>query len=287
MREDERSRKGSGEIRGIVAAFLMRLQGRPVYLILCATVVLAATPAFPGALIVAGNGPELLTIERLARAFEKAHLGSVVDVQWDGSSRPIDRVKSGEADFAVAAQPDQALAAVPIAWDGIAVVVYIANPTRAMSMQQVAAVFSGKVTRWTELGPPGAAIQLIDRPANQNIRQGFEEVLGIVGQISPSARVIGSDEGTMSAVAGNRSSVAYASLRPALDAVKYGVDVSLLQIDQVEAAEETVKDGRYKLRRPVLLLSRQDTTPVAAAFVAFALSAEGQQIIGETYAPYR
>ena len=268
-------------------AFMMRMQAAGV---LC--LLVGAMPAFPampgpaGSLIVAGNGPELRMIEQLARAFEKTHLGSVVDIQWDVSSRPIDRVKSGEADFAVTAQPDQALDAVPIAWDGIAVVVYIANPTKEMSTQQVAAVFSGKVTRWAAMGGEGSAIQLIDRPLNQNIRQSFEEVLGIVGQIPPSARVVRSDESAMSTVAGSLSSVAFTSLRPALDAVKYGVDVSLVIIDRVEAAEETVRDGRYKLRRPVLLLSRKATTPVAGAFAAFALSVEGQQIVGEMYVPY-
>lgn len=256
-------------------------------LFLGATAAPAAMPGVPGSLIVAGNGPELHTIEQLARAFEKTHAGSIVDIQWDASSHPIDRVKSGEADFAVAARPDQDLAAVPIAWDGIAVVVYIANPTKEMSRQQVAAVFSGKVTRWANVGLPGTSIQLIDRPLNQNIRQSFEEMLGIVGQIPPSARVIRSDDHAMSTVAGSLSSVAYISLRPALDAVKYGVDVSLLMIDQVEAAEETVRDGRYTLRRPVLLLSLKETTPAAEAFAAFALSAQGQQIVGERYSPYR
>jgi phosphate transport system substrate-binding protein len=108
-----------------------------------------------------------------------------------------------------------------------------------------------------------------------------------VGQIHPSAQVIRSDQKAMSTVAGSLSAVAYTSLRPALDAVKYGVDVSLLVIDRVEAAEETVRDGRYTLRRPVLLLSRKEPNPVAEAFAAFALSTEGQEIVNELFTPYR
>jgi phosphate transport system substrate-binding protein len=183
-------------------------------------------------------------------------------------------------------QNDPDLTAVPIAWDGIAVVVYVANPTKELTTQQVAAIFSGKVKRWAELSGQGTAIELIDRPPNQHIRQGFETVLGIAGQIPPSAQVIRSDQNTMSTVAGSLSAVAYASLRPALEAVKYGVDVNLLVIDQVEAAEETVKDGRYKLRRQVLLLSRKEPNPVAEAFVVFALSKEGQAIVDEMFTPF-
>lgn len=129
-------------------------------------------------------------------------------------------------------------------------------------------------------------IQLIDRPQNQHIRQSFEETLGIVGQIAQSAKVARSDQRAISTVAGNRAAVTYTSLGVALEAVTYGVDVSLLAIDGVEAAEQTVKDGRYKLRRPVLLLSRKEPNPVAEAFIAFALSKAGQEIVEETFISY-
>ena len=239
-----------------------------------------------GSIIIAGNGPELGAIERLARAFEKAHLGTFVEMQWDEYQDPIAMVKAGDAHVAVTGRVDPSLAAIPIAWDGIAVVVYSGNPTKEVTTQQVAAIFSGQLKRWAELSGQETAIQLIDRPWKQNIRQSFEEVLGIVGQIPTSAPVIRSDQKTMSMVAGSVSAVAYASLKPALDAVKYGVEVSLLVIDRVEAAEETVKDGRYTLRRPVLLLSRKEPNPLAEAFTVFALSKEGQEIVAEMFTPY-
>jgi phosphate transport system substrate-binding protein len=267
----------------------MRTLGRvtaALGLVFATTTGLLST-ALAGSMIIAGNGPELLTIEQLARAFEKGHLGSVVEIQWQQYSDPIAMVKSGAAHVAVTGRADPDLAAIPIAWDGIAVVVYIANPTKEVTTQQVAAIFSGKVKRWAELSGQETAIQLIDRPPNQNIRRSFEEVLGIEGQIPKSARMIRSDQNAMSTVAGSVSAVAYASLRPALEAVKYGVDVSLLVIDRIEAAEETVKDGRYKLRRPVLLLSRKEPNPVAEAFTVFALSKEGQLIVEEMFTPYR
>ena len=248
--------------------------------------VCAAVADLSGSIVIAGNGPELPTVERLARAFEKAHLGTFVEIQWDEYQDPIALVKAGDAHVAVTGRVDPSLAAIPIAWDGIAVVVYSGNPTKEVTTQQVAAMFSGQMKRWAELSGQETAIQLIDRPRKQNIRQSFEEVLGIVGQIPTSAPVIRSDQKTMSMVAGSVSAVAYTSLKPALDAVKYGVDVSVLVIDRVEAAEETVKDGRYTLRRPVLLLSRKEPNPLAEAFTVFALSKEGQEIVAEMFTPY-
>jgi phosphate transport system substrate-binding protein len=46
-----------------------------------------------------------------------------------------------------------------------------------------------------------------------------------------------------------------------------------------------VKDGRYPLRRPVLLLAKKDPHPVGEAFKQFALSPAGQKIIADTYVP--
>ena len=249
-------------------------------------VLLPAADAISGSITLAGNGPELPVIERLVRAFEKGHLGSAVEIRWDLSSLPIDMVKSGKVDFAVAGQTAPDLIAIPIAWDGIAVVVDFTNPVKEVTAQEVAAIFSGNVTRWSDLGGPEIDIQLIDRPQNQHIRHSFEEALGIVGQIPKSAKVIRSDQKAISTVAGNVSAVTYASLGVVLDAVKYGVGVNVLVIDRVEPAEQTVKDGRYKLRRLVLLLKRKETNPAAEAFAAFALSKDGQAIIDQMFIPY-
>jgi hypothetical protein len=55
--------------------------------------------------------------------FEKNYSGAVAEIRWDPSLHPIDMVKSGDGDFAIAEQPDPELVAIPVAWDGIAVVV--------------------------------------------------------------------------------------------------------------------------------------------------------------------
>ena len=266
----------SAGLRGLVPSVLLALAG----------VLLSASDAISGAITIAGNGPELRVIEQLAHAFERSHLGTVIEVRWDPSFHPIEMVKSGEADFAVAGQTDADLVAIPIAWDGIAVVVDFTNPVKEVTSKQVAAMFSGSVTQWSALGGTDTQIVLIDRPPNQHIRGTFESVMGIVGRIPASAQVRRSDQRAISSVAGNASAVTYASLGAALDAVTYGVGVALLVIDGVEPAKETVKDGRYRLRRPVLLLRKKEPAPAADAFSEFARSKEGQSILEETFVTY-
>ena len=261
-----------------------RYAGMVISLIVAlAFLVWPAGESLSAAITIAGNGPELRMVERLTRAFEKQHLGAVVEIRWDPSFQPTHMVKSGEADLAVTGQIAPDLVATPIAWDGIAVVVDFANPLREITSRQLAAMFSGLVTQWSDVGGIDARIELIDRPSNQLIRGTFETILDIVGKIPPSAHVSRSDQRAISSVAGNGSAVTYVSLGVALDAVTYGVGVALLSVDQVEPAKQTVSDGRYRLRRPILLLRKHESNSTAASFVDFALSNEAKDIIEEMF----
>jgi len=242
-----------------------------------------------GNLVIAGNGPEQFVIEQLTRAFEKANPRAYIDIVWDDNSKPVDLVKSGQAHIAVTGKEDAGLHAAHIGLDGIAVVVNMSNHTKEVTSQQVADIFSGKVKSWSDLGGPDTKILLIDRPRNRNIRETFEQQLGIAGKIPEGAKIIGPDDKAIKTVVGTLpplSAVTYVSLGPALEAVTSGVAIRLLPIDKVEPEEPPVKDGRYKLRRPILLLTKQGSNPVADAFTAFALSKEGQAIIdNEGYTP--
>ena len=270
----------------------------PYLLLFCAVcIAIAAGAALPpwsqaelsGNLIIAGNGPEQTTIESLARAFEKANPRAYVDVVWDDHSKPVEMVKAGDAHVAVTGSEDPALAATQIAWDGIGILVHLSNFTKEVTKQQVADIYSGKVKEWSELGGPETKILLIDRPKNQNIRDAFERQLGINGKIPDNAKVIAKDDKVVKTVVGTlppMSAVAYISLNQGLAVVTSGVAVRLLPVDRVEPEVPTVKDGRYPLRRPVLLLAKKDPNPLVDAFVQFAQSPAGRQIITDTYIPF-
>lgn len=270
----------------------------PYLLLLCTVcVAIAAGAALPswsqaelsGNLIIVGNGPEQTTIESLARAFEKANPRAYVDVVWDDHSKPVEMVKAGDAHVAVTGSEDPALAATQIAWDGIGILVHLSNFTKEVTKQQVADIYSGKVKEWSELGGPETKILLIDRPKNQNIRDAFERQLGIDGKIPDNAKVIAKDDKVVKTVVGTlppMSAVAYISLNQGLAVVTSGVAVRLLPVDKVEPEVPTVKDGRYPLRRPVLLLAKKDPNPLVDAFVQFAQSPAGRQIITDTYIPF-
>lgn len=271
--------------------FASLLQSRIFALVVCLAVFPAATPAARaadvlGPVAVAGHGPERPMIEDLARAFEKKHPGAYVDIIWHHNLKPLQLIRSGEADIAVTGKPEPDLVAHQVAWDGIAIMVDLMNKVKSVTKSQVADIFSGKIKFWSELGGPDTRVKIINRHFTQNLTYSFEQSLGIEGKIPESAEVIGPEQKATNKVVGTLApygAVTYMSLSPALAAVKTGVAVRLLPIDNVEPESPTVKDGRYTLRRPVLLLTRKDPSATTKAFIEFALSPEGQRLIDRSY----
>jgi len=239
-----------------------------------------------GNLVVVGRGPERPMIEQLARAFEKAHLGTAVDIKWSHNFRIADMVTSGEADLAVADREEAGLAATTIAWDGLAVIVNFSNPIKEVTRQQVAALFSGRILNWSELNESAKGnVRVVLRPDDQNLTAGFEHSLGIVSVVSKNAEHIRSDQQVLSHVSGRLDAIGYLSLKAALEAVSYGVPVRILLIDEVEPGKPAVQSGQYTLKRPIIFLAHKEPTFVTRAFISFALSPAGQHILDEMYIP--
>lgn len=238
-----------------------------------------AQAGLTGRIVIAGHGPELPVLQDLARAFEKHAPGAAIDFNWDKTVRAVELVKRGEVQIAVTDLPDRTLSQTLIAWDGIALIVNFANPIKEMTTSQVTALLTGHMVRWSDLDGADVTVELIPRSPQANLSTGFEFALGIPGKLVAKGRPIIYDQQALSAVSGHDAAVTYLSLNAALKAQEDGIPIRILTIDQVEAGEPTVRDGRYKLRRPVLLLTAPVPDPITTAFVAFALSPEGQQLV--------
>ncbi|MDR4478741.1 MAG: substrate-binding domain-containing protein [Nitrospira sp.] len=239
-----------------------------------------------GSLTVVGRGPERPVIEKLAQAFERTHIGTAVDIRWNRNFRTSEMVKAGEADLAVGGREDSDLTATPIAWDGLAMIVNFSNPVSDVTIQQAASLFSGSIRDWSELDERAAGrVRLVVRPDDQNLTEGFERALGIVGRMAEAAEPIRSDQKVLSRVSGQLDAIGYLSMKAALDAVTYGMSVRILLVDGVEPGRSTIRSGRYRVKRPVVLLANKHPSPLAQAFLDLALSPEGQLLLDDLYIP--
>jgi len=241
--------------------------------------------AFAGRIVIAGYGPELPVVQDLAKAYERLHPGTAIDLEWDSTVRAVHLVKSGEAQIAVTDQPDPALRAMQIAWDGIAVIVNFANPVREVSSAQVKGLFSAQITDWSNLDGATAKVEVIPRTSINNLTSGFQHSLGLTERLAASAAPVRSDQKVLSLVSGRDATVSYISLAAALKAQEDGISIRILTVDQVDPGEATVKNGRYRLRRPVLMLTATQPDPLTESFLSFVRSSEGEQLLRTMFVP--
>ena len=105
---------------------------------------------------VAGSTTCLPIAESAAEGYQD-ETGVSVLVSGLGSSAGIEAVANGTADIASSSRQVNAdeqklgLTEIVIAHDGIAVIVNIANPADDLTVEQVASIFLGDVTKWNEI----------------------------------------------------------------------------------------------------------------------------------------
>jgi len=229
------------------------------------------------AVCVAGSTSVQPFTEKLSEIFMHQHPEIRVDVQGGGSSAGIQAVIQGAANLGASSRellgPEKNLQEIPIAYDGIAIIVHPANPLTNLSVEQLRQIFSGKLTNWRDFGLPRREIDAINREEGSGTREAFEHLVMGQKEVSPAAMVQDSNGSVREIVAGDPNAIGYISAGLVDDRVK------ALTIEGVAPTGENIKNHTYKLRRRFLLVSREAPTSTCKEFVDFILSPPGQQIL--------
>lgn len=177
----------------------------------------------------------------------------------------------------------EGLIPVVIAKDGIAIVVNKDVAVANLSMQQVAAIFSGTYTNWSEVGGADEAIYLINRDEASGTYSSFQEIVldPLSAEFSRNA-IVAKENGEVAAkVASTPGAIGYVGLGFIGEITKAGGRA--LMIDGIEPAEETVLDGTYPISRNLYAVTKGDAAEgsVEKAFIDYALSARGSVIVSD------
>lgn len=242
----------------------------------------AAAPP-PARLTLAGSSTIQPLCEVAAQAYEHAHTGVQINVQGGGSGVGVTSARSGLADIGMvsrALKPEEAdLTATSIAFDGIAVIVHASNPLTNITRAQVIDLYTGAAANWSALGAPSAPVTVINKEEGRSTLELFEHHFGLRGRFVRNAIIIGPNGQAITTVAGNPNAVAYVSIGSATAAIAQGTPIKLLALDGTAATVENVRNGSFPLRRPLNLVTRAAPTGLAASFIAFVRSPEGQRLV--------
>ena len=221
-------------------------------------------------------------IGALREQFMADHKNVTVTYDPTGSGSGIEAVKNGTADIGLASrslkdeEKADGLTETVIALDGIAVIVNAQSKVADLTVEQIAKIFTGEITDWSEVGGDPGAISCIGRESGSGTRDGFESITGTKDSCKLDQELT-STGGVIEAVAGNPNAIGYASL----SAVTGDDTVKILTVGGVAPSEDTVLDGSYAIQRNFNFII-SDSTPLsdaAQAFVDWATSTEASDLI--------
>ena len=219
-----------------------------------------------------------------------------IEIQAHGSKTAFEDLKAGLCDIGMAsrkikAEEQQSLLPLlgdltsnasehVLALDGIALIVHPSNPIRTLTIAQVADIFSGTLTDWSQVGGKAGTIAVYARDDKSGTYDFFKDaVLKTHGKsLAANAQRFEDSTKLSDSVSGDPAGIGFIGLNY-IGANK----VIALADNGVEALKPsllTVKTEDYMLsRRLFLYTAEKPTNPLVSKFIEFAVSAEAQPVV--------
>lgn len=241
-----------------------------------------------------------------AEKFMEENQGTLVAVTGGGSGTGISSLISNTCDISECSrritQKEISMAKqkgvnpfeIKVGLDGLAVVVNPANPASKLTIDQLADIFTGKITNWKDVGGKDQKIVLLSREVNSGTHVYFKEHVLRKGnpagkeEYAPSALLMPSSQAIADEVANNPAAIGYYGMGYISNKQK---SVGVAKDTKSEYEEPTIKnvlDGKYPISRPLFFYTNSEPTGIVKKFVDFVLSKEGQEIVLKTdFVPLR
>ena len=207
-----------------------------------------------------------------------------VSVTYDptGSGTGIEAAANGTADIGLSSRAltDEEISSGLVGTERsarlFAVIVNADSPVADLSVEQIAQIFTGEITDWSEVGGDAGEIACIGREANSGTRDGFESITETEDACVLSQE-LNSTGAVIQAVSSSPNAIGYASL----SAVEGQEGIKAITVGGVACTEETVKDGTYEIQRPFVFVTKEGAalSEAAQAFFDFATSADASELI--------
>lgn len=219
-------------------------------------------------------------IGALGESFENDNSGVTFTYNPTGSGSGIKAVLEGCCDIGLSSrnlkdeEKADGLTETVLAYDGIAMIVHPENPVSDLTLEQIAAIYTGEITNWNEVGGSDGEIVLIGREAGSGTRDGFESITGTEDACKYRQELTSTGD-VITTVAGNPNAIGYASLASVKNSVK------AISVGGVAPSEATIKDGSYAVQRPFVLVTKTDAelSETAKKFFDYITSADANEII--------
>ncbi|MBO5488363.1 MAG: phosphate ABC transporter substrate-binding protein [Eubacterium sp.] len=238
------------------------------------------TDQLSGTVATDGSTSMEKVIGALGEVFMDENSGVTFTYNPTGSGSGIASVEGGMCDIGLSSrhlkdeEKSKGLKETVLALDGIAVVVNTANGIEDLTMEQIADIYTGKITNWSKVGGKDGEIVVIGREAGSGTRDGFESITGTEEKCKLKQELTSTGD-VMATVKSNENAIGYVSLASVDNSIK------VLSVGGVLPSASTVLDGTYVIQRPFVLVTKEGATlsKQAQAFYDYALSEDAKEVI--------
>ena len=241
------------------------------------------TQELSGTLTLAGSTSMEKLCEALSESFMEANPNVTVTVEYTGSGAGLESLAAGSVDIGNASRnlkdEEKETGAVEnvVAIDGIAVITDSKNKVKDISSENLAKIYKGEISNWSELGGDDEAIVVIGREAGSGTRDAFEELLEVADECA-YAQELDSTGAVLAKVAATPGAIGYVSLDVVDDSVL------AMALDGVEPTEEEILAGKYLLSRPFVMATKGEVSEqndLVKAWFDYIKSEEGKNVISQ------
>ncbi len=256
-------------------------------------VLLSASLPLQGGQTITIKGSDTMVIlnQRWAESYMAKNKNVVIQVTGGGSGTGISALINGSTDICAASRSmkDKEKAElqkrygfpgveIPVARDGVAVYLHETNPVKALSLDQLRSIYTGKITNWKEVGGPDAKIILYSRENNSGTYVFFKEhVLG-GKDFSPMAQSLPGTAAVVNAVAKDKRGIGYGG-----SAYAKGIKFCAVKADDnataYEPTLENIVSGQYPASRHLFYYTRSVPDGETKKFIDWVRGPEGQKIV--------
>ncbi len=268
--------------------------------------IYSAVYARDGMVQVKGSDTMVNLGQSWAEKYMEKNLQAFIAVTGGGSGTGFSSLISGTCDIAMASrtikpkeielaqQKGRAPYEIKVALDGLMVVVNPKNPVAQLTIDQLAAIFTGRITNWKDVGGEDKKIVILSREVNSGTHVYFKEHVLRKGdpsgkeEFSADALMLPSSQAIADEVAANPAAIGYYGMGY-LSAKQKAVAVATdAKSEYVVPSIETVLSGKYPISRPLFLYTNGSPAGAIKQFIDYVLSPEGQEIVVKTdFVPIR
>ena len=255
------------------------------------------TPVDPpggfGTITIKGADTLVILARTWGDLFTRTHPGVKIQVMEGGSGAGFASLQNGTADIAESAReikPSEVEACMKafgskpteyiVAIDGVGVFVKEANPVQELTLDQLAAIFTGTIKNWNAVGGEDLPITLYSLENSSGAYESFRERVLRGRDVAASAQIEQGTQQLVQSIVNDKSGIGFGVAHSIKGSRPLGVKVDATS-PAILPTRETVLNKTYPIRRELYnYVNPAHDKGVIHAYLNYIRSADGQSIVG-------